>query len=328
MDHPTYVDIIESGLQGDRVEVVRSDSRSLVATARLVGDTAIAHRFNGERDGYLPAMNVTLNSPQLRGTGATGLQVCGESNREFAIQLTPASRPDLRGQILPSHGVATAFETEPPVVLVDDRALRVGDLPATGEPVSGGLVRLVQHIHGRHSALPGTNLVEVWTTTTIHPTGKISLDAHLRVLADVIIGRVTYLAMGPAVGEVWDRVRTGMGTEVPNTADRYGTVTWLEAESNLNTCYLMTSSRHPDIAYGFQVLDGVSSLRQGRDRQYPQERRVFVEHRHAGSVKVYPRPIARGSTLRAGEELRWSAEWLYAPLPAAHDLSRWRSARR
>lgn len=237
------------------------------------------------------------------------------SNREFAFRIRPAGSSAPVAWV-PFHDQPTARQVTPPAYFVDGEPW---DLAGQSPNFFQWAERLdvAQHITGR---MPGgtDDLIEIWTTTTFLPGGRVRVTGRWKILAPVEVA-ASYVAMFPGKGDRWTAVVTSTGRVVPHSPADYGTVTWLpDADA---AAYAMISDTSPGQALAVRVNAMAEVLRPTDPLSPPPGQRVFVEHRDAAILKVYTRLYPVNQVLAAGVTGRISAEWIaYDSAPVHADL--------
>ena len=294
-----YRDVTVRRVQANRIEV------SAVAPS----GSHTTYLFRGNDD-YLISSTVAV------GDGVTTATVGPHSNKDFAMQVSPAGS-GLPPAWVPHHGTPSAFAVTPPLLYDGDTRIDV-DAMSDGQTLTAqGTVHLIQHVYGRHPSQPETNLIEVWTTHSIRPDGTMTITGRLRALADIELGSA-YLMMVPVSG-TFDRIVSSIGTAYPNTSDLHGTSTPLVAEADMATGYAFLDSARRDLAVAFRVLTPAETWRRGKTGKEPAASRAFVEHRNAEVTKLYQRPWTPGTVLEAGAIQRFAGEYLYLRAPRIYD---------
>lgn len=262
-----------------------------------------------------PGQYDVLKYPDLSGGWAQGVKQGIESNREFAWWFKRAGTTQT-AQWVPSHGVATAFNAEPTKFYDGDRELNIFRM-AAGEALDlSGPFKMVQHVYGRNTAEPTVNLIDVWTTTTIHPSGRMTIEGRIKVNFDIEVTH-PYVIMDPVNSAVFDTVVSPIGATYPNTAAQGGTNTWL-AESDWGESWLFLSSSQGDQAAAFRYNNPVETTRRGGAGKPSEANKAWLEHRTGGTIlKHYQKLWATGAIIPAGTVHRFSGDYVHAVIPNA-----------
>lgn len=257
----------------------------------------------------------TFKLPDLTAGWAQGTQQGVESNREFAWWLKRAGTEQI-AEWIPYHTADTAFNAEPARFFDGDRELNVFRM-TLGEALDlTGAFKMVQHVYGRNTAEPTVNLLDIWTTTTIHPSGRMTIEGKIRVNFNIEVTH-PYVIMNPLNSSVFDTVISPIGNVYPNTVAQEGTNTWLP-ESDWGESWLFLSSSQPDQAAAFRYNNPVATTRRGGVDKTAEANRSWLEHRAGGTIlKHYQKLWATGAVIPAGTVHRFSGDYVHAQVPNA-----------
>lgn len=257
----------------------------------------------------------TFKLPDLTTGWAQGTKQGIESNREFAWWLKRAGTSQT-AEWVPSHTADTAFNAEPTRFFDGDRELNIFRM-TVGEAIDlTGAFKMVQHVYGRNTAEPSVNLIDVWTTTTVHPSGRMTIEGRIKVNFDIEVTH-PYVIMNPLNSSVFDTVISPIGNVYPNTVAQEGTNTWLP-ESDWGESWLFLSSANTDQAAAFRYNNPVQTTRRGGTGKTAEDNRSWLEHRTGGTIlKHYQKLWATGAVIPAGTVHRFSGDYVHAQVPNA-----------
>lgn len=240
-----------------------------------------------------------------------------ESNREFAWWFRPVGSA-VTAQWVPYHGVDTAFNVESTQFFDGDRPLNVFRMAVGEKQDLTGTFKMVQHIYGRiPNYSTSVNLIEVWTTTTIHPTGRMTVEGRIKVLQDIEVTNA-FVIMHPVNSALFDTVVSSIGNTYPNTPDLVGTNTFLP-ESDVGQSYVFLSSTNPSLVNAFRYNNPSETLRRSDTDKPAEGTRAWLEHRTGGTIlKHYQKLWATGAIVPAGTSLRFSGDYIFSEEPNSY----------
>lgn len=262
-----------------------------------------------------PGQYDVLKYPDLSAGWAQGTKQGVESNREFAWWFKRAGTAQT-AEWVPYHTADTAFNAEPTRFFDGDRELNIFRM-TVGEALDlSGPFKMVQHVYGRNTAEPTVNLIDVWTTTTIHPSGRMTIEGRIKVNFDIEVTH-PYVLMDPVNSALFDTVVSPIGATYPNTAAQEGTNTWLP-ESDWGESWLFLSSTQGDQAAAFRYNNPVETTRRGGAAKPAEANRAWLEHRTGGVIlKHYQKLWATGAIIPAGTTHRFSGDYVHAVIQNA-----------
>lgn len=239
------------------------------------------------------------------------------SNKEFAYSIKPFGGTEF--QFVPFHGIPTAFEAESAKFKNNGDVIDFSNM-ASGQYAEIDMFMLEQHIYGRHPESGDTNLVEIWTTHTITKDGVLSVDGKLKVLEPVtIIG--SYVIMGVAKGDLFDKCVTSFGNQFLNTPEMQGTNTFLLEEGDLAKSYCFLSSINKNLAIAFRYNNIKETLRQSMPNKNALDAMAYLQHRSNDVLKLYNRLWDNtGQELEPGFTHRFSGDYVISVQKNAYDL--------
>ncbi|ASN38990.1 hypothetical protein CGQ24_08165 [Arthrobacter sp. 7749] len=282
-----------------------------VGTSRgWLARTPGANTFPGQYD--------LVKYPNLAAGWAQGTKQGIESNREFAWWLKRAGTAQT-AEWIPFHTTDTAFNAEPTLFFDGDRELNILRM-AAGESIDlTGPFKMVQHVYGRNTAEPAVNLLDIWTTTTIHPSGRMTIEGKIKVNFDIEMTN-PYVIMNPVNSALFDTVLSSVGNTYPNTALQEGTNTWLP-ESDWGQSWLYLSSTSQNVAAAFRYNNPVETTRRGGSGKNIEANRSWLEHRTGATIlKHYQKLWATGAIVPAGTVHRFSGDYIHTEVPNAFGM--------
>lgn len=310
---------------GQLVSSPEVSAGSQLLTAEFIGADPANPPSGGTARGWLartpgtnqyPGQYTLIQYPDISGGWAQGTKQGIESNREFAWWIKRAGT-EQTARWVPYHTAQTAFNAEAPRFYDGNRELSISWLQV-GQPYDAtGPVSIVQHVYGRNPDEPSVNLLDIWTTTTIHPSGRLTIEGKIRVNFDIQVTN-TYVLMNPVNSAVFDTVISPIGNSYPNTVAQEGTNTNLP-ESDWGTSWAFLSSASPDNVAAFRYNNPAETTRRGQPGKNPEGTRAWLEHRTGGQIlKHYQKLWATNEVVPAGTVHRFSGDYIHQLRPNAY----------
>ena len=321
----TYSASASRETNGQLVSSPEVSAGSQLLTAEFIGADPANPPSGGTARGWLartpgtnqyPGQYALIQYPDISGGWVQGTKQGIESNREFAWWIKRAAT-EQTARWVPYHTVQTAFNAEAPRFYDGNRELSISWLQV-GQPYDAtGPVSIVQHVYGRNPEEPSVNLLDIWTTTTIHPSGRLTIEGKIRANFDIQVTN-TYVLMNPVNSAVFDTVISPIGNSYPNTVAQEGTNTNLP-ESDWGTSWVFLSSASPDNVAAFRYNNPAETTRRGLPGKNPEGTRAWLEHRAGGQIlKHYQKLWATNEIVPAGTVHRFSGDYIHRQKPNAY----------